>query len=188
MCAHAITSALGSAAGSGASPGSASISDRIGEERRRRRAAPRTSRRTRRRRGAARARAPDSTSRRPRTRSCRRCRARPRSRRAGRAARAIPRSIRPTSSLDRLLAVRGAHHRRAGSREILELPRADPRGTRAEPPVGGLELVGDLQDCLGHRAYSKSARSACPGARRHGRRFTVVNPTQHAPVTAAQRL
>ena len=58
--------------------------------------------------------------------------------------------------LDRGLAMGGAHHRRAVLGQARERLRADPRGTRAEAPVGGLQLVGDNE-----------SRVCCRGARRH---------------------
>src|SRR5207302_6384250 len=66
---------------------------------------------------------------------------------------------------DRLLAVRGPHQCRARAREVRELRGANPGGARAEPPIHRLQLVGNLQQGLGHAASSKLAGSTCPGAR-----------------------
>ena len=51
----------------------------------------------------------------------------------------------PDERLDRLLAVRGAHQRRAGAGERGELLGADLRGAAAEAAVGGLEVLGIVE-------------------------------------------
>ena len=74
----------------------------------------------------------------PRRRWCRRCRARPRSRRAARRARR-GRSRMPRDEVaDRRLAVRGAHQRGALGQRGKRL-RADLRGSAAEAAVGRLQ-------------------------------------------------
>ena len=74
--------------------------------------------------------APARTRPRPRRPSRRRCRARPRSRRAGRTARAAGADL-ADERLDRLLAVRGAHHRRASARPGARAPPGAPSTDRS---------------------------------------------------------
>ena len=50
----------------------------------------------------------------------------------------------PDQLLDRLLPVRGSHQRRTLAGEVRQLLGTQPRRTRSEPAVGGLELLRDL--------------------------------------------
>ena len=147
---------------------------------------------------SARSRDQPERRRRPRTRSCRRCRGRPRSRRAARTARAGPRA-RADDVLDRLLAVRGAHERRAVAARCVELLGADLRRAAAEAAVGGLEVGGDLEcrarrmrRLLGGRIGSVPRRAAAgspslPGGRFHPRRQSRRRAASLAPASVRSR-
>ena len=156
----------GSATGSGASPGGGLDHDRFAPGTARRACTRRTSRRTPRRPGAAPARGPGSRRRRPRTRWCRRCRARPRSRRDSEAARAGPARTRPTSCLTGRCRCEVPISAAPVAGQVLELRRAHARGARAEAAVGGLELRGDLQDGrgLGHTSIFEGSGWLAPAA------------------------
>ena len=56
--------------------------------------------------------------------------------------------------LDGGLPVGGAQQARPGAGHGLELFGADPRGTRAEPAVGGQQVLGDGDVC-GQRALPR---------------------------------
>ena len=116
--------------------------DRLAEVRRRRRTPRRTSTRTRRTPGAGCARRPGRTWRRPRTPSCRRCRARSPTRRAGRTARSARRGPRRRGASR---AAGGATCRarvRAAGDERLDLLRPDLRRPAAEAAVGREQVGG----------------------------------------------
>ena len=99
--------------------------------------------------------------RRPRTRSCRRCRARPRSRRAGRTARRARCAAR-RPRIERCLAVAGAQSYVAG-RLGQRLDGLGPhlRGPRAEPPVAGEQVGGDADARSGVSAHQCATIVAC---------------------------
>ena len=71
---------------------------------------------------------------------------RPRSRRAARTARAARRGSAPTSCLTGFWRCEVPISGCAACGEVLELLGTHARRARAEPPVGGLQLVGNLQD------------------------------------------